>query len=71
MRRGSRYARERGHTWVALLLMLTLGPLAAARAGSFDLGDVHADYKLTVNYGVAIRMKQPDDALINGPERPE
>jgi hypothetical protein len=41
-----------------------------AHAGSFELGDVHADYKLTLNYGVAIRMKQPDNALVNGPVDP-
>ena len=40
---------------------------ANAEAGSMELGPVHADYKLTLNYGIAMRMENPDQALINGP----
>ena len=46
---------------------LLFGSGGQVHAGSFDLGEVHADYKLTLNYGVAMRMKQPDNGLINGP----
>ncbi|MDB5977406.1 MAG: hypothetical protein JWR07_4166 [Nevskia sp.] len=50
-----------------LLAVLVIGVQGAARAGSFEIGDIHADYKLTVNYGVAMRMKEPSSALTNGP----
>ena len=55
--------------WVVLALILAALP-CAAKAGSFDIGEVHADYKLTLNYGVAMRTKDPDQALINGPIDP-
>ncbi|HZR36455.1 MAG TPA: DUF1302 family protein [Nevskia sp.] len=50
-----------------LILLAALLPGSPVHAGSMDLGAVHADYKLTVNYGVAIRMQKPDNSLINGP----
>jgi hypothetical protein len=65
MAQGSRAVPFLGRKRLALLAALLLG--GPAQAGSMDLGGVHADYKLTLNYGVAIRMKQPDNALINGP----
>jgi hypothetical protein len=41
---------------------------AAAHAGSFALGDdAQLQYKLTLGYGLAMRMNNPNDALINGP----
>jgi hypothetical protein len=39
-----------------------------AWAGSAKIGDdINADYTLTVNYGLQVRAKSPDAALINGP----
>ena len=40
----------------------------ASHAGTLDLGsEVQLDYKLSVNYALAMRMKHPDDRLINAP----
>jgi hypothetical protein len=40
-------------------------------AGSFDLtDDLHADYKLTLGYALAMRMNDPANDLINGPVDP-
>ena len=39
-----------------------------AHAGVIDLGDdATIDYKLTVSYAAAMRTKNPNNALINGP----
>lgn len=39
-----------------------------AQAGSFDISDdTNLDYKLTTNYGLAIRTRDPDKRLINAP----
>ncbi|MDR3418706.1 MAG: DUF1302 family protein [Nevskia sp.] len=57
---------RRGLPWV----LFACGLQGAAHAGAFDLGGVHADYKLTLNYGVAMRMDDPSPALINGPIDP-
>ena len=38
-----------------------------AAAGSFSAGELSGDYKLTLNYGLAIRMENQSQALINGP----
>ena len=40
-------------------------------AGSYDLGwDTSVDTKLTLNYGLAMRLKNPSSELINGPVEP-
>lgn len=40
----------------------------AAQAGSFELGsDTTVDYKVTVNYGLAVRTEKQDNRLINAP----
>lgn len=67
MARGSRAVPSGPRRCVLLLAVLAVGVHGAARAGSFEIGDIHADYKLTVNYGVAMRMKEPSSALTNGP----
>lgn len=64
---GKQCARGCGRVWAVVVAVWVLGQGGVARAGSFDIGAAHADYKLTVNYGVAIRMKEADSALINGP----
>ena len=56
----------RGGRAVPFVLLGALALAATAQAGSMDIGDIHADYKLTLNYGVAMRMKEPNNALING-----
>ena len=56
-----------------LFVRAALGLLGAAAAlpagaGSLDLfGLTSLDYKLTMTYGVATRMEEPEQALINGP----
>ncbi|MDE0854619.1 MAG: DUF1302 family protein, partial [Nevskia sp.] len=68
MAQGSRAVVLQGpRLCVLLLALLAAGVHGAARAGSYDFGGLHADYKLTLNYGVAMRMKEPSNALINGP----
>ena len=68
MAQGSRAVLLHGpRRCILLLAVVAAGIQGAARAGSFDIDGVHADYKLTVNYGVAMRMKEPSNALINGP----
>lgn len=42
----------------------------AAVAGDFKLFDMDADYKITLNYAAAVRTKQPNAALVNGPVDP-
>ncbi|MDP3859060.1 MAG: DUF1302 family protein [Stagnimonas sp.] len=51
---------------------LLLGVLlsATAAADGLDFSGLQADYKLTLNYGVGIRMESPDPNLINGPLDP-
>lgn len=51
----------------AMSLMTSIG----AKAGTLELGDeATLDYKLTLNYGVAIRVSPQSQALINGPIDP-
>ncbi len=46
-------------------LLLLAGPL---QAGTFSLNDdIDAEYKVTINYSASMRLKDPSDALINGP----
>lgn len=42
----------------------------AAQAGSMDFGDLKTEYKMTMNYGLGMRLKDPDPRLINGPLDP-
>ncbi|PTU30073.1 DUF1302 domain-containing protein [Stenotrophobium rhamnosiphilum] len=42
----------------------------AAHAGSMELGDLKTEFKLTLNYGLGMRLKDPDERLINGPLDP-
>src|SRR5436190_10716731 len=59
-----------GMRFLALLLGSAVpGVSALADNFHFDNG-IEGDYKLTVNYGVGMRMKDPDPALINGPVDP-
>jgi len=68
MAQGSRAVLSHGPLRSVLLLaVLAIGIQGEAQAGSYDFDGIHADYKLTVNYGVAMRMKEPSNALINGP----
>ena len=49
----------------AMAMALASGPAAA---GSFDLWDgASLDYKLTTSYALAMRMNNPNNALVNGP----
>ncbi|MFV3308396.1 DUF1302 domain-containing protein [Pseudomonas sp. NY15181] len=58
------------HPW--LLGLCLLPPMLPAHAGSFDLGsEVAVDYTLTLNYGLAYRMRDPSQALVNGPVDPQ
>lgn len=42
-----------------------------AWAGNFSLGNgIEGDYKLTLNYSLSMRMREPAEALINGPIDP-
>lgn len=54
---------------IAAVLMAT-SLCGAANAASLNYGDLNADFKLTLNYGLAFRMLNPDPALINGPVDP-
>ena len=38
-----------------------------AQAGSAEFGDLKTEFKFTLNYGLGMRMKDPDQRLINGP----
>src|SRR5271163_4589698 len=57
--------------WYLRRSALALGIAALAgpvQAGVYSLGDgFDAEYKLTINYGVSMRLKNPSDNLINGP----
>jgi len=67
--RGERcsFVRKKGTRLAALFLGGALCQ-GAAHAGEFDLwGDATLDYKLTVSYAAAMRTKNPNNALINGP----
>ena len=48
---------------------LAFAPLAQA-GGSFSILGLDADYKTTVNYALAMRMKNADPALVNAPIDP-
>lgn len=57
--------------WATGLLMVLLALPQAVQAGSFELpGGIEADYKLTFNYGLAVRTRNPSESLINGPIDP-
>ena len=58
-----------GCTAAALATLPVLAALAVpARAGDLSLtDDIDAEYKLTVNYSASMRVKDPDNALVNGP----
>jgi len=56
---------------LAGLVLAAAGCCGVAQAGSFDLGwDTTADYKLTLDYGVAIRTQHQAANLVNGPIDP-
>lgn len=55
--------------WLATALCALLAP--AAQGGSFELpGGIEGDYKLTFNYGLGVRTRNPSESLINGPIDP-
>ncbi|WP_084183393.1 DUF1302 domain-containing protein [Nevskia soli] len=61
------FVRKKGARLAALFLGGALCQ-GAAHAGELELwDDATLDYKLTVSYAAAIRTKNPNDALINGP----
>ncbi len=63
----SSFVRKKGSRLAALFLGGALCQ-GAAHAGEFELWDgATLDYKLTVSYAAAIRTKNPNNALINGP----
>jgi len=41
-----------------------------AQAASMEIDDFKADFKATMNYGIGMRLKDPDQRLINGPLDP-
>jgi hypothetical protein len=52
----------------AATLLLGSALCGQARARTLDLGDgLNLDYKLTLNYGLALRTQKPSNELINGP----
>ena len=66
-RERSGFVLKKGTRLAALFLGSTLC-CGAARAGSIDLwGDASLDYKLTVAYAAAVRVKNANNDLINGP----
>lgn len=57
--------------WGAVLAVLATTGAATAKAGSYELGDnTTLDTKLTLNYGLAVRIKNPSSELVNGPVEP-
>jgi hypothetical protein len=63
-----RGGRRPGRVARAALAVLAVGCAGPATAGSIDLfGLTSLDYKLTLGYAVAMRMEDPDPALIDGP----
>lgn len=63
----------RGASVVRLFCLLLSGASLGdvAWAGSYDFGEgTQADYKLTLSYALAMRMKDPSNDLINGPVDP-
>lgn len=63
-RRGVRAAR------LLAVLLAGLAGSSAAWAGSMSLFGGDLQYKLTLNYGLAVRAKDPDPGLIDGPVDP-
>jgi len=54
--------------WLALAAIPCLALSQSCFAGTADLwGGASLDYKLALSYGVGVRTKNPDNALINGP----
>jgi len=61
------FVRRKGTRLAALFLGGALCQ-GTAHAGEFDLwSDATIDYKLTVSYAAAMRTKNPNNALVNGP----
>src|SRR5882757_603278 len=53
---------------LALGIAALAGP---AQAGTYNVADgIDAEYKLTVNYGVSMRLKDASNDLVNGPVNP-
>ncbi len=52
-----------------MIVGATLAPWAA-QADSMEFGDLKTEYKMTLNYGLGMRLKDPDQRLINGPLDP-
>lgn len=48
-------------------VLLVTGLGSPAQAGSMEFGDLKAEFKGTLNYGLGMRLKDPDPRLINGP----
>lgn len=53
----------RARLFGVLTMTLVCGPVSA---GSFDVGELSGSYKLTLNYGVGVRMQDQDQRLIAG-----
>jgi len=66
---GRKVPARTGSTLRRSALALGIAALAGpAQAGVFNVADgIDAEYKLTVNYGVSMRLKNPSDNLVNGP----
>ncbi len=55
---------------IALGLLAGVGINGAAMAGSFEQWGISGEYKATLGYAGAMRMEDPDPALIDGPVDP-
>ncbi len=62
--------RPRHTAFAAALLLGVLLPSSWAEAGDFNLFGTSGEYKLTLNYALAARTRNADQALINGPVDP-
>ena len=60
--------RTRALLWASLTALTTTG--LEARAGSLDLWGTETEYKLTLNYAAAMRLRKQDPRLIDGPVDP-
>lgn len=70
MRRNSGQRGIGGGLRSALALGAGLALAAPAWGGSFSLGPVETTYKVTLGYGLSMRMEDPEPALIDGPVDP-